>query len=221
MTAGTPLSAGRRPKWVHITIGVSLIVVAVALTVGWQILVGSDWLAREAGTLRWVIYFLGTLLFLLLIAGLTLMVLLLIREVRLNERQSNFVSAVTHELKTPVASLKLYLDTLQLRDLPESRREDFYRTMRQDLDRLHATINNVLNAAMYTDRPVVDPQPLDFAKVVRRSIDLTRTRHQLARAAFSYEGPETLVLRGTRRRWRRPSSTCSTTRSSTRRSRDR
>ena len=50
--------------------------------------------------------------------------LLLVREVRLNERQSNFVSAVTHELKTPVASLKLYLDTLQLRDLPESRRED-------------------------------------------------------------------------------------------------
>ena len=95
--------------------------------------------------------------------------ILLLREVRLNERQSNFVSAVTHELKTPVASLKLYLDTLQLRDLPESRREEFYRTMRQDLDRLHATINNVLNAAMYTDRPVVDPQPLDLAQLARRS----------------------------------------------------
>ena len=55
-----------------------------------------------------------------------------------------------------------------MRDLPESRREDFYRTMRQDLDRLNATINNVLNAAMYTDRPVVDPQPLDLARLVRR-----------------------------------------------------
>jgi two-component system sensor histidine kinase SenX3 len=196
MHAGSQLSSGRRPKWIHITIGVSLIVVAVALTVGWQILAGSDFVAREAGTLRWVIYFLGTLLFLLLIGGLTLMVLLLIREVRLNERQSNFVSAVTHELKTPVASLKLYLDTLQLRDLPESRREDFYRTMRQDLDRLHATINNVLNAAMYTDRAVVDPQPLDIARLARRSIDLTRTRHQLAREAFTYQGPETLLLKG-------------------------
>jgi two-component system sensor histidine kinase SenX3 len=196
MNVGAQLSSARRPKWIHITIGVSLIVVALALTVGWQILAGSTWVEREAGTLRWVIYFLGTLLFLLLIGGLGLMVLLLVREVRLNERQSNFVSAVTHELKTPVASLKLYLDTLQLRDLPESRREDFYRTMRQDLDRLHATINNVLNAAMYTDRPVVDPQPLDFAKMVRRSIDLTRTRHQLARAAFTYDGPESLRLKG-------------------------
>src|SRR4051812_33426193 len=196
MNVGSQLSSARRPKWVHITIGSILIAVAIALTIAWQILAGSDWVAREAGSLRWVIYFLGTLLFLLLIAGLTLMVLLLIREVRLNERQSNFISAVTHELKTPVASLKLYLDTLQMRDLPESRRDDFYRTMRQDLDRLHATINNVLNAAMYTDRPVVDPQPLDFAKVVRRSVDLTRTRHQLPRESFTYEGPESLNLRG-------------------------
>src|SRR5438309_8744708 len=195
--ADSLLSPAKRPKWRFITMGVGLIVVAVALTVAWQILAAPDQqVRRELAGLRWVAYFFGSLLFLLLIAGLVLIVILLLREVRLNERQSNFVSAVTHELKTPVASLKLYLDTLQLRDLPESRREDFYRTMRQDLDRLHATINNVLNAAMYTDRPVVDPQPLDFAKMVRRSMDLTRTRHQLPRAAFTYQGPESLRLRG-------------------------
>ena len=195
---GSQLSALQRSKWFHITMGVSLIVVAVALTVGWQILGASDvpHAARGMSTLRWVVYFFGTVLFLLLIGGLVLIFILLIREVRLNERQSNFISAVTHELKTPVASLKLYLDTLQIRDLPESRREDFYRTMRQDLDRLHATINQVLNAAMYTDRTVVHPTPLDFAKVVHRSIELTRTRNQLAKEAIRYEGPETLVLTG-------------------------
>jgi signal transduction histidine kinase len=83
-----------------------------------------------------------------------------------------------------------------MRDLPESRREDFYRTMREDLDRLNATINTVLNAAMYTDRPVVDPRPLDFARLVRRAMDLTRTRHQLPRESFAYAGPESLRLRG-------------------------
>lgn len=194
---GSQLSSTQRSKWVHVTIGSGLIVVAVALTVGWLFLGGSEALHTPgASTLRWVIYFLGTLLFLLLIGGLVLIVMLLLREVRLNERQSNFVSAVTHELKTPVASLRLYLDTLEMRDLPESRRADFYRTMRQDLDRLHTTINNVLNAAMYTDRPVVDPHPLDLAKVVSRSIDLTRTRHQLARETVSYQGPATLRVSG-------------------------
>jgi two-component system, OmpR family, sensor histidine kinase SenX3 len=197
MTGGSQLSASKRPKWHYITVGVVLIAVAVALTVGWQIIGVSDAArAKEMTTVRWVVYFLGTVLFLLLIAGLVLIVYLLVREVRLNERQSNFVSAVTHELKTPVASLKLYLDTLQMRTLPDSRRADFYRTMREDLDRLNSTINNVLNAAMYTDRPVVDPQPLDLARLVRRAVDLTLTRHQLPRESFAYAGPESLRLRG-------------------------
>src|SRR4029453_7269270 len=175
--AGSQLAPSKRPKWQLATMGISLIVVAGALTVAWQLLAAPDQAPRrELAPLRWVAYFFGSLLFLLLIAGLVLIVLLLMREVRLNERQSNFVSAVTHELKTPVASLRLYLDTLQMRELSEGRRAEFYRTMRQDLDRLHATINNVLNAAMYTDKPVVDPQPLDLAKVVRRSMDLTRPR---------------------------------------------
>ena len=194
---GAQLSAIKRPKWLHITMGVSLIVVAVALTVGWQILGQAEpQLRPPPGTLRWVVYFFGTLLFLLLIAGLVLIVILLVREVRLNERQSNFVSAVTHELKTPVASLKLYLDTLRLRDLDESRRQEFYLTMEHDLERLHATINNVLNAAMYTERKVEDPQPVDLARLARRAIELTRRRHQLPPEAIRYEGPETLLLLG-------------------------
>src|SRR3954454_25205144 len=191
------LAPGRRPKWLHVTTGVGLIAVAVALTVGWQILGNSEtWATREASGVRWFVYFLGTVLFSLLIGGLVLIVVLLLREVRLNERQSNFISAVTHELKTPVASLKLYLDTLQMRELPPARRDEFYRTMQQDLERLHSTINNILQAAIYADRPVVDPKPLDFARLVRRSVDLTRTRNQLPPEAFTFEGPDHLSLSG-------------------------
>jgi signal transduction histidine kinase len=193
---GFQRSAGKRPKWFHITMGVGLIVVAVTLTVGWHILGSEVPRVSQGGTLRWVVYFFGTMLFLLLIGGLSLLVVLLVREVRLNERQSNFVSAVTHELKTPVASLRLYPDTLQLREVPEARREEFYRTMRLDLDRLNTTINNVLKAAMYTDRPVMNPEVLDLAKLTRRSIELTSTRYQLPREAFRYSGSESLRILG-------------------------
>ncbi len=190
------LSATRRSKWFHVTMGVGLILVAIALTVAWQYL-GISWTqASRLSTLRWVVYFLGTLAFLLLIGGLVLIVILLLREVRLNERQSNFISAVTHELKTPVSSLKLYLDTLQLRELPDHQRREFYRTMRDDLDRLNTTINNVLNAAMYTDRPMVQAEPLDLAHVVRQSIELTRTRNRLPPEAITYQGPAGLTVRG-------------------------
>jgi signal transduction histidine kinase len=198
LNVGASFPSGPRPKWFHLTMGIGLIAVAVALTVGWQIL-GVDtgeWARREAGALRFFVYLFGLILFLLLIGGLVLLVILLLREVQLNERQSNFISAVTHELKTPVASLRLYLDTLELRELPEERKRDFYGTMRHDLDRLNGTITQVLNAARYTDRRVTDPQPLDLAKLVTRSIDLTLTRNQLAREALRYAGPQSLVLRG-------------------------
>jgi two-component system sensor histidine kinase SenX3 len=190
------LSRSRRPKWHYVAMGVVLIGVAVALTVAWQILAAPDLAPSRVSTARAVAYFFGSLLFLLLIGGLVLIVILLLREVRLNERQSNFVSAVTHELKTPVASLRLYLDTLEYRDLPAARQKEFYRTMRQDLDRLNGTINNVLDAALYTDHPVQDPRPLDLVRLARRAIDLTLTRYQLPREAIRYEGPPILRLAG-------------------------
>jgi signal transduction histidine kinase len=196
MAEPSQLSRSRRPKWHYVAMGVALIAVAVFLTVAWQILAAPGGTPTGLGTARAVAYFFGSLLFLLLIGGLVLIVILLLREVRLNERQSNFVSAVTHELKTPVASLRLYLDTLEYRKLPPERRKEFYRTMRQDLDRLNGTINNVLDAALYTDHPVQDPRPLDLARLARRTIELTLTRHQLPGDAIRYQGPATLHLAG-------------------------
>ena len=196
VTSGSLLSRSQRPKWHYVAMGVALIVVAVVLTVAWQILANPQTAGRAVGPARAVAYFFGSLLFLLLIAGLVLIVMLLLREVRLNERQSNFVSAVTHELKTPVASLKLYVDTLEYRELSPERRAEFYRTMRQDIDRLTVTINNVLNAAMYTDRPVADPRPVDLARVARRAVELTLTRFQLPKDAIRVTTPSVLRVAG-------------------------
>lgn len=172
--------------------------VAIALNVGWQLIGSEEAALQNSPSARYLVYFLGLVLFLLLISGVGLMFTLLLREIRLNERQSNFVSAVTHELKTPVASLRLYLDTLTLRadTLSTDQRDEFYRTMREDLDRLNGTINSVLNAGLYADRAVVNPPIIDFARLVQHACALTRTRNQLAAPAVVYAGPQSLLLKG-------------------------
>ncbi len=196
--AEAQLSPPKRRTWFHIAIGVSLLLVAVALTVGWQIIGSEEAALRQSPSARYLVYFFGLLLFLLLIFGLGLMFTLLLREVRLNERQSNFVSAVTHELKTPVASLRLYLDTLMLRadTLSLDQRDDFYKTMRADLDRLNGTINSILNAGLYTDRAVINPPVIDLARLVQHACALTRTRNQLGESAVTFVGPPNLLLKG-------------------------
>jgi len=196
--AEAQLSPPKRRTWFHIVMGVSLLLVAVALTVGWQIIGSEEAALRQSPTARYLVYFFGLLLFLLLISGLGLMFTLLLREVRLNERQSNFVSAVTHELKTPVASLRLYLDTLMLRSetLSIEQLDDFYKTMRADLERLNGTINSVLNAGLYADRAVINPPVIDLAKLVQHACALTRTRNQLPDSAVTYSGPSSLMLKG-------------------------
>src|ERR1700680_1326600 len=120
--------------------------IAFFITLG-AILVGltitqSAWILLNERTVAFAI--LGIILFAALIAGLVLNTVFLLREIRRNERQDSFLNAVTHELKTPIASLRLYLDTLERRELPEEQRRKFYTTMRADTDRLLATVEQVL-----------------------------------------------------------------------------
>src|ERR671921_583956 len=118
----------RRRKSVafFITLGASLVILAVALNVGWIILN-----LREV-----VLLVLGIVFFLVLIFGLVLNTTFLIREIRRNEQHDAFINAVTHELKTPIASIRLYLETLQAREVTESQRREFFRIMLADTERL-------------------------------------------------------------------------------------
>ena len=122
-------SSRRRPATLlAILLGICLVGLAITLNVGWIVL---NW--RELLPLV-----LGIPVTLLLIAGVVLNTIFLVREMRRNERQDSFLNAVTHELKTPIASIRLYLETLQRRTVPEEKRQDFYRIMLEDSDRFLA-----------------------------------------------------------------------------------
>src|SRR5437868_2627688 len=118
-----------------IALGVCLISVILVLYIGWILL---NW---RTGLLL----VLGVLLVLMIICGIVLNTVFLVREIRRNEQHDAFINAVTHELKTPVASIRLYLQTLQTRPVEEEKRREFYRTMLDDSDRLLSSIEQILH----------------------------------------------------------------------------
>ncbi len=162
-------------------LGIGLVALAVALNVGWIIL---NW--REG-----VLLFFGIVFFALIIAGMVLNTIFLVREVRRNEQHDSFINAVTHELKTPLASIRLHLETLQRRDLPEPRKQEFYKLMLSDADRLTETVEQVLRAGRAGDKKAGrEKAEIDFSQLVADCMEAIRTRHHLRSEAMRYErGP--------------------------------
>lgn len=171
-------------------LGVCLIGVAVFLNVGWIVL---NW--RRLWPLA-----LGIPFFALLIAGVALNTIFLVREVRRNERHDAFLNAVTHELKTPVASIRLYLETLQRRQLDEAQRTQFYERMMSDADRLLATVDQVLKAGEVGQRARSHVRiPVDMRTLAEECIRTTVARNHLDDAAMTLmvtdpSGP--MIVRG-------------------------
>src|ERR1700694_4253208 len=119
-----------------ITLGVCLVALAIFLNITWIVF---HW--RQVVPLV-----LGIIFFGVIIAGLVVNTIFIVREIRRNERQDSFLNAVTHELKTPITSIRLYLETLQSRPLDDAKRSDFYRIMLEDTDRLLGMVDQVLKA---------------------------------------------------------------------------
>jgi two-component system sensor histidine kinase SenX3 len=153
-----------------ITLGACLVAVTVAFNVAWIII---NWRSL-------ILLVIGIPLFLLLIAGLILNTIFLVREVKRNERHDSFLNAVTHELKTPITSIRLYLETLQRRELPEAQRKEFYEIMLSDSERLLATVEQVLKAGEVGQRARNQVRlQVQFDDVVRDCIRTTLLRYHL------------------------------------------
>jgi two-component system, OmpR family, sensor histidine kinase SenX3 len=171
------ISSRRRAVAFFVVLGVCLVLLAVGLNVGWIIL---NW--REG-----VLLFLGVVFFALLIAGMIVNTSFLVREIRRNEQHDSFINAVTHELKTPIASIRLYLQTLQHRDVDEAQRREFYSRMLDDTDRLMGTVDQVLKAGEAGHKRQDRRVPVDFSGLVRECVEVARTSHHLPPESLSYE----------------------------------
>lgn len=172
-----------------VTLGAILVGLAIALNV-WIVL---NW-RYEVVPLVFAIIFLG-----LIIAGIILYTIFLVREIHKNEQQDSFLNAVTHELKTPIASIRLYLETLESRQLSEAQRREFYRIMLEDTDRLTGTVEQVLKAGEARQASnKKNWQEVDFSGIVHETVELTRVRHHLPpeELRFGVQPQEKLLMKG-------------------------
>ena len=167
----------QKAVYFFLTLGVCLAAVAFAVGSGWIIL---NW--REG-----IRVFLGIIFFGAIVAGLVLNTIFLVREIRRNEQHDSFINAVTHELKTPIASIRLYLQTLQRREVEDSQRQQFYELMLVDTDRLLYTVEQVLKAGAAAQKKVKSQRlPVRFDALEYREASATA-------AASSRNGAGTLV----------------------------
>ena len=170
----------RKTKIFFLILGISLITLAVALNVGWILLN-----LREVALLVF-----GVIFFALIITGLVLNTIFLVREIRRNEQHDAFLNAVTHELKTPIASIKLYLETLKTREVSDEKRREFYDVMLADNNRLLNTVEQVLQASRTREKQrQLNISEISLGKMLGECVKIVQTRYKMDETAIKFTQP--------------------------------
>lgn len=185
-------------KW-PILVAILMIVMLVGLTIGWVLLnvfsaLDAEKTSRSA--IYWILLSVGAVFFACLLAGVILYLIWIIQNINLNRRQSNFIDAVTHELKTPIASLKLYLQTLNRREVQGPQRQEFYATMMEDVDRLDRLINQLLDVArLQRDKQDLDAKEwVSLRELVDECVSRLAKQHSVSTDLFRIEIEDCQVL---------------------------
>ena len=169
-----------------IALGAGLICVIILLYVGWVLL---NW--RHG-----ILLVLGALLMAAIVSGVVLNTIFLVHEIRRNAQHDAFINAVTHELKTPIASIRLYLETLQTRAVDDAKRQEFYGIMVDDSERLLGTIEQVLRTGpIGASSRRLNLSRIDLSKVIEQCVQRVRALHKVSPEGLQYRaGPPVTIV---------------------------
>lgn len=165
-----------------ITLGAIAVLVSIALLVGWSFLLGQKIMrSADIAVDVWLLV-LGALSFVLIITVLVLFVVSLARGIIEVRKQDTFIDSVTHELKSPLASLQLCLETLGREGLEGDAREKLRNMMLEDVDRLRAFIDDVLeaNRLSYARAGMLNLSDVSLRELAEECVEAVRVRYKLA-----------------------------------------
>jgi two-component system, OmpR family, phosphate regulon sensor histidine kinase PhoR len=186
----------RRSLRFPITLGTVMFVLLALLLVGWVLLnvIGAQWDPKNSG-FYWTLLSVGATLLVVLIVGTAFYLTISVKAINLNRRQSNFIDSVTHELKSPIASLKLYLQTLSRHPVPQHEQDSFYRTMLDDVERLDQLTTHILDAARLERGEIqLEREEVDIPKVLKECVESVRGRFRIDHDAISLEADPCIIL---------------------------
>ena len=189
----------RRSLGWPILLGIVLIGSILALGVGWVLVSIAAALGSGNAAFYWTVLGVGVALLVLVLAGVIVYLLLAVKAIALSQRQSNFIDSVTHELKSPIASLKLYLQTLTRRSVTPEQQADFHRFMLDDVERLDTLIDHLLDAAKTLQRQPSGPvEEVPVAPLLAHAADLVTKRHGVEASCISIDdgGNPSRAVRG-------------------------
>ena len=165
---------------VPITFGAVTVPLSVFLLVGWTTFTARN--MAESGDVVsnvWLLV-LGVISLVVIMSVLVMFSIFLVREILEVRRQDGFIDSVTHELKTPLASIKLCLQTLEREGIPADKREALQRMMHTDVDRLAIFIDDVLQATRLAHDDVgMDVDEVNVAKLAQSCADVISARHKV------------------------------------------
>ena len=180
----------RRSLRLPITLAIVMIVLLVVITVGWVLLAVFGALEAESGGAAWywVALPVGTTFIVLVLLGVVLYLVISIKTINLTRRQSNFIDSVTHELKSPIASMKLYLQTLARLPVDQQQQARFHRFMLEDLERLDLLISQLLDAQRLESGGLDgEVEEVDMAALLRECADAVCLRYRVPASAMRLE----------------------------------
>lgn len=185
----------RRSIKLPIALGVTMIVLIVLLIVGWTLITVFGATQENANSpVFWTLLPAGLVLLAVVLLGVVMYLSLSIKAISLSKRQANFIDSVTHELKSPIASLKLYLQTLKRQEIPAEQRENFRRIMLDDVERLDQLIDHLLDAGR-TDRKRIeeDDEETELSSLLADCVAAETLRYRIDPEVISLETEPCLV----------------------------
>lgn len=183
----------RSLKW-PITLGVTMIVLLVLLTVGWVLLTIVGAVSAQNWGLYLTLLAVGTTSLVAVLVGVVMYLSLSVKAINLNRRQSNFMDSVTHELKSPIASLKLCLQTLNRRSVRPEEQASFFRFMLEDVERLDHLINHLLDAARLDRKPMeAEVEEIELSELLQQCTEEIRLRYRAPEEAVTIHTESSII----------------------------